>query len=86
VLSRKVSKFSITLTLCIPPDSASCSVRRVLRDCRQSESESVSKVIPLVRCVTTIITFSLIIGFERMSNDWKVEKVNYEFGFRGFLR
>jgi hypothetical protein len=33
-----------------------------------------------------IITSSLFVGFERMSNDWKVEKVNYEFGFGGFLR
>jgi hypothetical protein len=30
--------------------------------------------------LAVIITSSLFIGFERMSNDWKVEEVNYEFG------
>jgi hypothetical protein len=33
-----------------------------------------------------IITSSLFIEIERMSNDWKVEKVNYELGIGGFLR
>jgi hypothetical protein len=37
-----------------------------------------------VHCVPTIIT-PLFIRFECMSNDWKGEKVNYEFGFGGFL-
>jgi hypothetical protein len=42
VLYGKVSKFSITFILCICPDSAPCSISRVLRDHRQlkkSESE-----------------------------------------------
>jgi hypothetical protein len=38
-----------------------------------------------VHCVPTIITSSLFIGFERMTNGWKVEKVNYEFGIESFL-
>jgi hypothetical protein len=49
-----------------------------LRDRRQSKSEPVFKVLPLVHCVPMIITSSLFIGFEHMSNDWKVEKVNYD--------
>jgi hypothetical protein len=40
----------------------------------------------LVHCVLMIITSSLFIEIERMSNDWKVEKVNYELGIGGFLR
>jgi hypothetical protein len=68
------------------PDSASCSVSRVLRDRRQSKSESVIKVPPLVNNIPTIITSSLFIGFERMSNEWKVGKVNYEFDIACFLR
>jgi hypothetical protein len=59
---------------------------RVLRDRHQSKSESVFKVLPLVHCVPTIITSSLFIRFEHMSNEWKVEKVNYEFGITSFLR
>jgi hypothetical protein len=39
-----------------------------------------------VHCVLMIITSSLFIEIERMSNDWKVEKVNYELGIGGFLR
>jgi hypothetical protein len=39
-----------------------------------------------VHCVPMEITSSLFIGFERMSNDSKIEKVNYEFGIRSFLR
>jgi hypothetical protein len=39
-----------------------------------------------VRWVPMIITSSLFIGLERMSNDWKVEKVSYEFGIGSFLR
>jgi hypothetical protein len=74
ILSGKVSKLSITLLLCIFPDSAPCSVSRVLWDRRQSKSESVIKVPPLVNGVPTIITSSLFIGFEHMSNEWKVGK------------
>jgi hypothetical protein len=33
-----------------------------------------------------IITSSLFIGFECMSNDWKFDKLNYEFGIGNFLR
>jgi hypothetical protein len=33
-----------------------------------------------------IITSSLFIGFEHISNACKVEKVNYEFGILSFLR
>jgi hypothetical protein len=40
MLSGKVSKFSITFILYIFPDSAPYSFSRVLRDCRQSKSES----------------------------------------------
>jgi hypothetical protein len=40
VLYGKVSKLSITLKLCIFPDTAPFSVSRVLRDRRQSKSES----------------------------------------------
>jgi hypothetical protein len=36
--------------------------------------------------LAVIITSSLFIEFERMSNDWKVEEVNYEFGIKSFLR
>jgi hypothetical protein len=36
--------------------------------------------------VPTIIPSSLFIRFEHMSNDWKVEKVNYKFGIASFLR
>jgi hypothetical protein len=75
VLSRRLLKFSITVTLGISPDSAPCSVSKVLQDCRQSESEFVSKILPLVHCVSMIITSSLFIVFEHASNDWKVEKV-----------
>jgi hypothetical protein len=69
VLSGKVSKFSITFTLNISPDSALYPINGVLRDRRQSESESISKVLPLVHCVSMIITSSLFIGFEHTSND-----------------
>jgi hypothetical protein len=57
-----------------------------LRDRRQSKSESVFKILPLVHCVSMIITSSLFLRFEHMSNEWKVEKVNYEFGITSFLR
>jgi hypothetical protein len=57
-----------------------------LRDRCQSKSEAVSKVLPLVHCVPTIITSSLFIGFECMSSEWKVEKVSYEFGIMSSLR
>jgi hypothetical protein len=86
VLSRKVSKFPITFTLGISPDSPPQPVSRVLRDHHRSRSEYVSKVPPLLHCVRTIITSSLFIRFECMSNDKNVEKVNYELGFRGLLR
>jgi hypothetical protein len=56
----------------------------VLRDRRQSKLESVFQVLPLVHCVPTSIT-SLFIGFEHMGNEWKVEKVSYEFGIVSFL-
>jgi hypothetical protein len=56
-----------------------------LRDRRQSKSEAVSKLLPFVHCVPTIVTSSMFIGFG-MSNEWKVEKVNYEFGMESFLR
>jgi hypothetical protein len=39
-----------------------------------------------VHWVPTIVTFSLFSRFEHMSEDWKVEKVNYEFGIASFLR
>jgi hypothetical protein len=39
-----------------------------------------------VHCGPTIITSSLFIVFERMSNKWKVEKVSYEFDIESFLR
>jgi hypothetical protein len=86
MLSGKVSKLSITLVLDISPNSTPYPISGVLRDHRQSESEFVSKVLPLVRCVPMIVTSSLFIGFEHMSNEWKVEKVNYEFGIASFLR
>jgi hypothetical protein len=86
VLSGKGSKFSITFILCISPDYAPYPIIRVLRDRRHSESEAVFKILPLVHCVPTIVTYSLFIGFERMSMDWKVEKVIYEFGIASFLR
>jgi hypothetical protein len=72
--------------LCISPDSASYSVGRVLRECRQSKSESVFQVLPLVLYVPMSITSFLFMGFERISNEWKVEKVSYEFGIVSFLR
>jgi hypothetical protein len=43
-----------------------------LRDRRQSKLDSVFKIPPLLHFVPTIITSSLFIGFEHMSNDWKV--------------
>jgi hypothetical protein len=86
VLSGKDSKFSITFTLDISPDSALYPISRVLRYRHQSESKSVFNVLPLMHCVPTIITFHLFIRFERMSDEWKVEKVNYEFGITSFLR
>jgi hypothetical protein len=38
-----------------------------------------------VHCVPMAIT-PLFIRFEHMSNNWKVEEVNYEFGIGSFLR
>jgi hypothetical protein len=32
-----------------------------------------------MHCVPIIITSSMFIGFESRSNDWKDEKVSYEF-------
>jgi hypothetical protein len=69
MLSGKLSKFSITCTLFISLDSTPNSVSRVLRYRRQLKSEVVSKVLPLVHCVPTIITSSLFIIFEHTSND-----------------
>jgi hypothetical protein len=86
MLSGKISKLSTTFILFISPDSVPNSVSRVLRDRHQSKSESVFMVLPLVHCVPMIITSSLFIIFERMSNEWKVDKVNYEFGIGSFLR
>jgi hypothetical protein len=37
-----------------------------------------------VHCVPVIITSSLFIRFQCMSNEWKVEEVNYEFGIGSF--
>jgi hypothetical protein len=68
------------------PDLAPNSVSKVLRDRRQYKSESVVKVLPFVHRVSMIKTSSLFIGFGSMSNEWKVEKVNYEFGITSFLR
>jgi hypothetical protein len=73
VLSKKVSKFPITFTLDISPDSVPYPISGVLQDRRQSESKSVFKVLPLLHCVPTIITSSFFVGFERMSSDWKVK-------------
>jgi hypothetical protein len=86
MLSRKVSKLSITFTLDISPDSAPYPISRVLCDRHLSKSESVIKVPLLVHGVPTIITSSLFIGFERMSKEWKVGKVNYECDIASFLR
>jgi hypothetical protein len=71
--------------LCISPDYALYPIIGALRDRRQSESEAVFKILPLVYCVPTIVTSSLFIGFERISKEWKVEKVIYEFGITSFL-
>jgi hypothetical protein len=86
VLSGKVSKFYITFTLDIFPDSTPNSVSRVLRDRYPSKSGSVFKILPLVHYVPMIITSSLFIRFEHTSNGWKVLKVHYEFGITSFLR
>jgi hypothetical protein len=72
VLYGKVLKFFITFILHIFPDSAPYSVSRVLRCRRQSKLDVVFKVLPLVHYVPMIITSSLFIGFERISNEWKV--------------
>jgi hypothetical protein len=80
VLSENVSKLSIAFTWEISPDSAPYPISEVLRDRHQSKSKSVSKILPRVRWVPTIITSSLFIGFERMSDGWKLAKVSYEFG------
>jgi hypothetical protein len=85
MLYGKVSEFSITFTLDISPDFAPYSISGVLRDCHQSKSKSVFKVLPLVHCVPMIITLSLFIGFEHTSNEWKVAKVSYEFCITCFL-
>jgi hypothetical protein len=86
VLPGKVSKFSITFIFCTSPDSVPVSVSRVLQDHHQSKLESVVEVFPLVHCVPMSITCSLFIGFGHMSNEWKVEKVDYEFGIASFQR
>jgi hypothetical protein len=66
----------MTFTLDNSPDSAPYPINGVLRDRRQSESESVIKASPLGHGVPTSITSYLFIGFESMSNGWKVEIVN----------
>jgi hypothetical protein len=81
-----ISKLSTIFVLFMSPDSAPNLVRRILRDRRQSKSESVFKVFPLVYCVPMIITSPLFVRFEHMSNEWKVEKVSYKFGIGSFLR
>jgi hypothetical protein len=86
ILSGKVTKLSTTSILCAFPDHVSVSVSGVLCDRRQSESKSVSKVLPRVRWVPTIITSFLFTGFEHTSDNWKVAKVSYEFGITSFLR
>jgi hypothetical protein len=86
ILSGNISKLSTTFVLFISPGSAPNSASRVLLDRHQSKSESVFKVLPLVHCVPTNITSSLFIRSERMSNDCKVEEVNYECGIGSFLR
>jgi hypothetical protein len=86
VASGRVSKFSITFTLDISHDFAPYPMSGVLRDRRQPKSESIFKVFSLVHCVRMIITSSMFIRFECMSTEWKVEKVNYEFGIARFLR
>jgi hypothetical protein len=85
VLSGKLSKFSITFTFDISPDSAPYSISGVLRDCRLSKSESVFQILLLVHRVPKSIASSLFIRFERMGNNWKVKKTNYEFGIASFL-
>jgi hypothetical protein len=60
---------STTFVLFVSLDSAPNSVRRVLLDRRLSKSESVFKVLSLVHFVPMIITSSLFIRFERISND-----------------
>jgi hypothetical protein len=76
MLFGKVSKFYITFILVMFPDWAPCLVSRVLRDRRQSKSESVLQILPLVHCAQMIVTSSLFVRFEHMSNNWKSEKVN----------
>jgi hypothetical protein len=44
------------------------------------------KICELMHCVPTTIISSLFIGFDHISNDWKVEKVNYEFDIESYLR
>jgi hypothetical protein len=86
VLYVKVSKLSITFTLDPSLDSAPYPISGVLRDLHQSKLDSVFKIPPLLHCVPMIITSSLFIKFERMSNEWKVEKINYGFGIGSFQR
>jgi hypothetical protein len=85
VLSWKVSKFSITFIFCTFTDSVPVSVSGVLRDRRQSESESVIKVPPLVHGVRTIIISSSFIWFWHISNDWKAREDSHEFAIASFL-
>jgi hypothetical protein len=86
VLFGKVLKSSTTFILFISLDSALNSVSSVVRDHHKSKSEVVFKVLSFVHCIPMILTSSLFIRIERMSNDWKVEKVNYEFRIGSFLR
>jgi hypothetical protein len=86
MLSGKIEKLSTMFVLFISPDSAPYPISGVLRDRRQSKSESVFKVLPLLHCVPTIVTSSLFVKFEHMSSDWKVKEVNYKFGITRFQR
>jgi hypothetical protein len=73
---ERYQKIPITFLLAIHPDSVPYSISRVLRDHHQSKSKSVFKVLSLAHCVPMIITSSLFIGFESMSNDRKDDKVS----------
>jgi hypothetical protein len=85
VLFGKASKFSITFILCTFPDFVPVSISGVLRDRRQSESESVIMVPPLVHGVRTIIISLSFIGFWHISNDGKAREDSHEFAIASFL-
>jgi hypothetical protein len=85
VLSGKVSKSSITVLLCVFPDSIPISVSGDLRDLHQSESEYMIKVPPLVHGVRMIIIPSSFIRFCHISNEWKEREDSHEFAIASFL-